>query len=573
MTSGERLLLRGDYRAAVSRLRKEAARDRQDDFKSGAIQQVGISLLLMQRYSQAGAHFQSLIPQAWKSISTHYVWWGAAEWFIGNHKAAIPIWEKGGKCQYQGDFGLDVAALLYYAALRDPRVYSLDDALTRVETVLKRLNPNSYRTWIPQFILGRLPQREFVTRMSVWDGRFPEKWMPYLKSKTEYYLGLQALREGREDAFWEHLRVCAQPGNYVSIPDELVFARLELMQHGENPLPNARGKRKSKAATTGKQTKRGQATRQSSQTEKQSNLFARTDRKSTAARSPASSNSKGAAGAGSSIGQSSSKRNKATLPMTLTPAEVKLSGSIGFDEAVCLAIKERFGQPLGRAEGSGASGKARTSDGLSVIASRNEIEKQWAELQQSLQPAGYRAFWGQVARSPNADETNELVVLKTTDQYEILRLRQTNGANYEVSLTDIISRLKKWEKQCSFDIIGAGADWVAIEFKKLPADICRFTEEMYLFCPDTVEQGAALMNERDHPKEFAAARKLCPKLSPAMQKHLDQKQKQFEALAQMRPEIKALFQKGSGFTTSTDMGIRLLASNLKKTKSRLLWWD
>jgi hypothetical protein len=36
------------------------------------------------------------------------------------------------------------------------------------------------------------------------------------------------------------------------------------------------------------------------------------------------------------------------------------------------------------------------------------------------------------------------------DPFAILRKKETNGDNYDVGTDDIIARLKKWQKLCSF---------------------------------------------------------------------------------------------------------------------------
>jgi hypothetical protein len=112
---------------------------------------------------------------------------------------------------------------------------------------------------------------------------------------------------------------------------------------------------------------------------------------------------------------------------------------------------------------------------------------------------------------------------------------------------------------------------VAIQFETLPDNICAFAEEVYDLCPDTVDQGVGLMNEQAESEEFAAARALCPELSTEMQRKIDERKQRFEAM-QFPPELLASI-KSSGFTTTTDMGIRLLALDLKKSKQLFLWWD
>jgi hypothetical protein len=82
----------------------------------------------------------------------------------------------------------------------------------------------------------------------------------------------------------------------------------------------------------------------------------------------------------------------------------------------------------------------------------------------------------------------------------------TDGDEYDISNQDVIDRLKEWEINSPFDIIGADSDWVEIEFKILPKDLTAFAEEVHDFSPDAVEQGpgsiAALAKEIQKTKRL-----------------------------------------------------------------------
>src|SRR5262249_9472386 len=143
--------------------------------------------------------------------------------------------------------------------------------------------------------------------------------------------------------------------------------------------------------------------------------------------------------------------------------------------------------------------------------------------------------------------------------------------NYGVSTGAILKRVQSWRGQCYLEIVGAGGAWVGIQFATLPKNVCAFAEEVYEFCPDTVEQGVGLQNEKDHPEKFEAARRLCPNLSAKMERKLKEQKARFEAM-EIPPQLRALL-KSSGFTTPTDMGIRLLAYELNESKQLFLWWD
>lgn len=252
MTAGQKLLIRGNYGDAIPLLEAEAKRDWQDDFKAGAVYDLGIAMLLTQRFDDAERHFQKLISKSLRSVSGHYLFLGAAKWFHGNHKAAIPFWEKAESCDYQSHKGLDVATAFYFAAIRDPKTCSLNSALNRFEKVSQRLYPHAYPAWIADFVLDRFRPDEFLARMSSWTGKNSAQWIPSLQAIGHYYVGLKKLQCGNERDYWKHLRSCALPGNYVSLFDEMVFARLELLHHGENPAAEAETTETAKRLLSGK---------------------------------------------------------------------------------------------------------------------------------------------------------------------------------------------------------------------------------------------------------------------------------------------------------------------------------
>jgi len=266
--------------------------------------------------------------------------------------------------------------------------------------------------------------------------------------------------------------------------------------------------------------------------------------------------------------------------MPLTSKEFALANAIGFDLELCLFVKERAGRRLERATGTSGDYEPELIDGVSFqVRDGDEAERVIDALQPVLLPKGYRAFWN-VRRAPNGlREGDEVVVLKTTDHFGIVKARQSEGGDYNISNTEIVSTLRSWEKRCRFDIVGASDDWVALQFHSLPEDLCAFAEEVYRFCPDTVEQGTGLMNESEDPQAFAAARRLCPKLSRETLKVLDKDTKAAEKLGgkvgrALRSLMKAVSEMPQALRLpTTEMGIKLLAYEIKRTKFLFLWWD
>jgi hypothetical protein len=115
----------------------------------------------------------------------------------------------------------------------------------------------------------------------------------------------------------------------------------------------------------------------------------------------------------------------------------------------------------------------------------------------------YMAF---IIEMNEAIRSDKIGILKGNDQYDVLRIMQTNGDDYDISNEDIIERLQEWEKRYPFAIIGAENDWVEIEFRAVPDDIRSFAQEVYDFCPDPVDQDAGSIE--DLIKEIKATKRL-----------------------------------------------------------------
>lgn len=123
-----------------------------------------------------------------------------------------------------------------------------------------------------------------------------------------------------------------------------------------------------------------------------------------------------------------------------------------------------------------------------------------SKLKEEFQNSEYQIFYSKVSY----DKTPEVIcILKSIDKYDILRALKSNGINYDIDTDSLIEKLEKWEKEYGIEIQGADGDWVDIKFNKLPADSRKFCEEIYEFCPDSVDQGVGSLEElENYLKEY-----------------------------------------------------------------------
>lgn len=256
----------------------------------------------------------------------------------------------------------------------------------------------------------------------------------------------------------------------------------------------------------------------------------------------------------------------------LTAQESQLLSEIGFAPEIGNIIKTHTSAQLERCVGTDEVDENFDVDGLTFPIDRTQLEATHKALRAELRPLSYDAFWSKRRRQSGLRDGEEIVVLRTDDDMEIVRVAGSNGTNCDVMHDDVLARLHDWRKRCDFQIIGAASDWVAVEFQTLPSEICAFAEEIYEFCPDSVEQGVGLMHEENDPQLFAEARALWPQLSPKIKEDEDEK------LAHFRATAPAAFQQMMDIVqesdnTSTEMGVKLLARVFQRDKYLFLWWD
>lgn len=246
-----------------------------------------------------------------------------------------------------------------------------------------------------------------------------------------------------------------------------------------------------------------------------------------------------------------------------TSAERKLLNEIEFEDKIGALAKIAFKGELRRLRTYDKIGRGKNATGLSVQVNRTQpgLERVFEGLQQKLAKYGYRVFGSEYVE-PKSSIYFEAAIVRTTDSLDIVRLRRTSALNYGLSHEDVLSKLLQWNRAYSFAVHGAGRDWIAMQFEELPSNLIGLAEDVYWFCPDTVDQGSVALAPKDKTRLPKQAMAKFPKLSPQTEKKLARSRS-----SRLPP----------GFVSdqfaSTAMGIRLLALSIMKTKDLTLWWD
>jgi len=180
---------------------------------------------------------------------------------------------------------------------------------------------------------------------------------------------------------------------------------------------------------------------------------------------------------------------------SLTETETELLNSLKFNIEIINKVKEKTRNPIEQLPGiSEETGEILSEpnvfEGIFSTTSEEESISFVRRSKSSFRKAGYLLF-----QFEGRNNENSIAVIKGIDEIDILKYRRTDGINHGLESNDIIAKLKDWQSEYGIKIIGCSRDWVHVEFDKLPSDLEAFAEEVYKFCPDSVDQGVGSIEE------------------------------------------------------------------------------
>lgn len=88
------------------------------------------------------------------------------------------------------------------------------------------------------------------------------------------------------------------------------------------------------------------------------------------------------------------------------------------------------------------------------------------------------------------DTGSEVVVALGNDQFDILRIAQSDAVNYDMETEELVHKLQEYDSKYGIDIFHAETDTIEFRLRSLPDDLPAFCSDLYDFCPDIVDQGA-----------------------------------------------------------------------------------
>lgn len=167
--------------------------------------------------------------------------------------------------------------------------------------------------------------------------------------------------------------------------------------------------------------------------------------------------------------------------------KVEVSKAMNLDQAA-QRLAQISGKPL-RPFATRDFGREQNHSAKSVLVSESDAEELVGRIRSEL-GSGLLAFVGctrSLADPP--DKGNEVVVATGDDQFDILRVAQSDAVNFDMETEDLIRKLKEYDAQYGIDIFHAETDTIEFRFLKIPGDMKRFCRDLYEFCPDIVDQG------------------------------------------------------------------------------------
>lgn len=151
-------------------------------------------------------------------------------------------------------------------------------------------------------------------------------------------------------------------------------------------------------------------------------------------------------------------------------------------------------------------GRDRFSGARSVLVPPTKAEQLLTRIRPRL-GKGLVAFIGTTHNlaTPKV-EGMEIVVGMGATQFDILRIAASDAVNYDMVTEDLIKKLQAWDAAYGIDIIQAETDTIQLRLRSLPKDMRKFSEEVYAFCPDIVDQGVGSVDELE--KEITKSRQV-----------------------------------------------------------------
>lgn len=123
-----------------------------------------------------------------------------------------------------------------------------------------------------------------------------------------------------------------------------------------------------------------------------------------------------------------------------------------------------------------------------VFVDSTKVDALVTEARRRLGP-GWVAFAGgdntlERSNNPGAPRRTQLVVGPGANQYDILRIADTDAANYGLLTEAVIRQLKRWDTRYGLEIVQATGSTFSARVRRPDGDLLRLATELIQLCPD-----------------------------------------------------------------------------------------
>ncbi|MGB1031905.1 MAG: DUF4253 domain-containing protein [Flavobacteriales bacterium] len=171
----------------------------------------------------------------------------------------------------------------------------------------------------------------------------------------------------------------------------------------------------------------------------------------------------------------------------LTETETELLNALGFNHELVSQLKQFTNSgvmQLNAIDPETGDVLAEKHNGVFLNVPDRTTQLIIKTMKKEFNSAGYLLY---------ASETREgqecISIIHGEDDLEILKYCRVDGINHDVDHNDVISKIADWNARYGIDVIGCSRDWLEVIFERLPENIEEFADEVYQFCPDSVDQG------------------------------------------------------------------------------------
>lgn len=188
----------------------------------------------------------------------------------------------------------------------------------------------------------------------------------------------------------------------------------------------------------------------------------------------------------------------------LSSQELALVQKLEFDEKLIADLKQELDVSFFQYESSDPGysyedGELERTGVIPVLGISFEYEEEHvpALLEQKrgiFHAKGYLIF---ESESTSLGYPSTVTILKSVDQFDILRIEKPDGINYDILPEDVFQRLEAWDQKYGIEIYGADYSWVNLRIKS-PIDIEQLALEIFEFCPDIIGHSEENVGEIEH---------------------------------------------------------------------------